>query len=188
MGNEMILAGTAYLSRPGAGRFAAVSPAEVADLVAAAPTTQTRLLLRMLWATGARISEVLTVRAGDVDRRKNEVTIRRLKRRKKFEQVLPIPQDIAGELSLWIRAEKLKPRSLLFRSDRKSAWKSIRSLGVKVLSRKISPKAFRHGKAYQMAGRGVHPLIISRALGHASLSSALAYYHPTDTDLREAMQ
>lgn len=186
--DTLIQSSTSFLARQESGKFDHITESEVDQLIAEAPTRQTRLVLRMLWATGARITEISAICAGDVDIKKAVVKIRRIKRRKKFIQTLPIPTDLSGELFLWIRSEKLKPRSKLFRCDRKSFYRSVRALGEKVLSRKISPKLFRHGKAYKMVSKGTHPLIVSRALGHANLTSALAYYHPTEADLREAME
>src|SRR6266849_6759216 len=44
------------------------SPEEVRAVIAAARSERDRLLLRVLWATGARISEVLALRPIDVQR------------------------------------------------------------------------------------------------------------------------
>jgi integrase len=43
-------------------------PEEVRNVIAAASCERDRLLLRVLWATGARISEVLVLRPRDVHR------------------------------------------------------------------------------------------------------------------------
>jgi integrase len=45
-----------------------LSPDEIRAVITAAATERDRLLLRVLWATGARISEVLTLRPRDVQR------------------------------------------------------------------------------------------------------------------------
>ena len=78
-------------------------------------------------------------------------------------------------------------RGRVFNGDRISAFRTFQQLGKKVLGREISPHQFRHGRAYHLVAKGVHPLLVSRALGHASLSSALSYYHPTEDDLRKAL-
>jgi integrase len=79
-------------------------------------------------------------------------------------------------------------RSRLFGASRVPAFRTLRSLGQKVLKRDISPHQLRHGRTYDLVGRSVHPVIASKAPGHASLSSILAYYHPTEEDLRKALQ
>lgn len=175
-----------WLMRPGKGDFPHVTREEVGRLIAAAPTEQTRLLLRVLWETGARVSEVLALRVADVDTAAATLTIRRLKRRRPFEQVLPIGEDLAGAIRLFARAKGRRGR--IFTASRVSAWRTVKALGRRVLGRAVYPHQFRHGRAYELVARGTHPLLVSRILGHAALGSALAYYHPTEEDLRAAMQ
>ena len=165
--------------------FEHVTSKDVAKLAAAAASTKTRLLIRTLWATGARISEVLAIRTQDIDHRGARVLIRRLKRRKKLEQVQPLPRALVDELQVFIRGNKIKGR--IFKTNRKTAWRTISDLGRKVLRRSISPKTFRHGMAYRLVKAGKHPLMVSWALGHASMQSTEVYYHPTESDLREAL-
>jgi integrase len=92
-----------------------------------------------------------------------------------------------SELRLFARGWERRGR--LFKGDRTSLFSLIQRLGLKALGRRISPKHFRHGKAYHLVKvKGVHPAIAARALGHASLGSILSYVHPTEQDLREALQ
>lgn len=159
---------------------------DVAAIAAAAATSKTRLLIRTLWATGARISEVIAIRTNDIDHRRASVTIRRLKRRKKIEQVQPLPRELVDELQTFIRGNKIKGR--IFRTNRTTAWRTITDLSRKVLRRHISPKAFRHGRAYALAQKTGNPLMVARALGHVSMQSTLEYFHPTEADLRTALE
>lgn len=174
-----------YLARSGNGAFPHVTADEVSQLVAEAPTIKTSLLIQTLWATGARITEVLELRADDLEVKSATVTIHRGKRRKKYSQEQPIPRSLAEQLKQFIKSNRRRGR--IFTGDRRTAWVALRNLGDKVLGKKVTPHMFRHGKAYEMAKKGVHPLLISRALGHAQLSSSLQYYHPTDSDLRDAL-
>src|SRR3954453_14630864 len=54
-----------------------LAPEDVLAVIDAAATERDQLLLRVLWATGARISEVLTVRPMDV--RRDSVVLPNLK-------------------------------------------------------------------------------------------------------------
>lgn len=176
---------TAYLARQGDGAAPHVTPSEVAKLLQAAPTAKTRLLIKILAATGARISEILDIRADDLDVSRAVVRLRRRKRRKDWVQEVPITADLANELNLWRKAKRL--RGHLFSGNRQVAWRSLRDLGKKVLGRAVSPKEFRHAKGYEMAERGTHPLLMARALGHSNINNVIYYYHPKTSDLREAM-
>lgn len=185
MSQSLVQTTTAFLSRPGSGQFAHVTPAEVDLLTARAATEQTRLLIKLLWHTGARISEILDMTLADLDFAKGTLTIRRRKRRKAFAQQIPLPGDLMNAVRLFARGAGRHGR--VFSGDRISAFRTFQQLGKKVLGREISPHQFRHGRAYHLVAKGVHPLLVSRALGHASLSSALSYYHPTEDDLRKAL-
>src|SRR5215467_3869272 len=83
-----------------------LSPDEVRAIIAAARSERDRLLLRVLWATGARVSEVLALRPMDVRRdslilpnRKNpNLTVKRV--------FLPGAElGLTGELLLWAKEQ-----------------------------------------------------------------------------------
>lgn len=181
-----LMTANAYLARSGNGAFKQVDKAELERLKASAATEQTRLLLDVLWETGARISEVLGIKVDELNLADCTVTIRRLKRRKPFPQVVPLPGNLINALRLYCRAKGIRGR--IFSANRVSAFRTVQALGQRVLGRKISPHQVRHGRTYDLVGRGVHPVVASKALGHASLSSILSYYHPTQEDLRKALQ
>ena len=188
-----------YLARQGAGDFPHLDYAELQRLIGAAKTEQTRLILKTLWHTLGRISEVLDVHVKDlimsevrivtesgiVNITEYRLTIRRLKRRKKFEHELPIPADLWNELRLYARAKRRRGR--IFTATRYSAWLSVRDLGREVLGRDISPKFTRHGRIYEMRSRNINPVHIARCAGHVNMASAMAYGHPTPADIRNAL-
>lgn len=177
-----------YLARQGSGEYKHITREEASRLAAGASTEQTRLKVKLLWATGARVSEVICqLRVEDLDVERSILRIRRLKRRKEFVQEVPITLELANELRLFVRSKGRRGR--IFSGDRTSTFEVIRNLGRRVLGRGISPKHFRHGKAYHLVRvKGVHPVVAARALGHATMNSILSYGHPTEADLREAME
>jgi integrase len=176
-----------YLARPGTGQYLHITAVEASQLAATARSTETRLKVKLLWHLGCRASELIAIRVEDIDFERAVLKIRRLKRRKEFIQDVPLPPELAGELRLFARGWERRGR--LFKGDRTSLFSLVQRLGLKALGRRISPKHFRHGKAYHLVKvKGVHPAIAARALGHASLGSILSYVHPTEQDLREALQ
>src|SRR5712691_6189334 len=108
-----------------------LSPDDVQAVIAAATCERDRLLLRVLWATGARISEVLALRPMDVQRdhlvlsnRKNpNLTVKRV--------YLPAGQaDLPGALLIWANEHGLPPQAPLFFSRKRGA-----DGGLKAISR-----------------------------------------------------
>src|SRR5215813_4113517 len=97
-----------------------LSPEEVRAVIAAATCERDRLLLRVLWATGARISEVLALRPLDVRRdslilpnRKNpNMTVKRV--------FLPGAELVlTGELFLWAKEQGVSDNEPLFFSRKR---------------------------------------------------------------------
>src|SRR3954447_14648832 len=92
-----------------------LSPQDVQAVIAAATGERDRLLLRVLWATGARVSEALALRPMDVQRdhlvlpnRKNpNLAVKRV--------YLPAGQaDLPGALLVWANEHGLAPHAPLF--------------------------------------------------------------------------
>jgi site-specific recombinase XerD len=89
MNSSLIQAGNQYLARAGTGAFPEVTKEEVEQLKASADTEQTRLLIELLWETGARISEALDIYLSDINVPKATLKLRRLKRRKNRSSLFP---------------------------------------------------------------------------------------------------
>lgn len=180
-------AAESFLARAGTGAFPHVTQVEASRLIAAAPISETRLKLKILWHTGCRVSELLGIRVDDLNHERSSLKLKRLKRRKEFLQDVPVPPELMNELKLFVRAKQRRGR--VFDGDRFSAFRIIHTLGRRVLGRSVAPKHFRHGRAYHLVTvKNVHPIIASRALGHASMSSILSYVHPSEQDLRVALE
>src|SRR6202165_730505 len=83
-----------------------LSPEEVRAVIAAASCERDRLLLRVLWATGARISEVLALRPTDVQRDSLILPNRKNPNQTTKRVFLPGAElGITGELLLWAREQ-----------------------------------------------------------------------------------
>jgi integrase len=151
-----------------------LSPEEVRAVIAAAGSERDRLLLRVLWATGARISEVLALRPMDVQRdslilpnRKNpNLTVKRV--------FLPGAElSLTGELLLWAKEQGLADNEPLFFSrkagvdgsrralQRGQAWLIVKQASERAAVRVLALRASRHGQAGEPAP--VHPHLFRHA-------------------------
>src|SRR2546428_461841 len=97
-----------------------LSPDDVKAVINAATCERDQLLLRVLWATGARVSEALALRPMDVQRdhlvlpnRKNpNLIVKRV--------YLPAGQaDLPGALLVWANEHQLGPQAPLFFSRKR---------------------------------------------------------------------
>ena len=184
-------------------------------MIDAATSERDRLLLRVLWATGARVSEVLALRPMDVQRdhlvlpnRKNpSQTVKRV--------YLPAGQaDLPGALLVWANEHGLAPSGALFFSrkrgadgglkaiSRVQAWTILKAASeranVRVLALRAShhgavgepapahPHLFRHARVRQIVRTTRNLPLAQRQAGWSRLQ--MAYLTIGDEEARQLMQ
>ncbi|MDP2919426.1 MAG: site-specific integrase [Dehalococcoidia bacterium] len=158
-----------------------------------AKTPRIRCFIKVLWFTGLRISEVLRLTARDVRRvgLDYSLSITRSKRRRAQPELLPVPRELGQSLDDYVQSADLKPSALLFPGHENAYRYQVRELARKAGIenwQKIHPHSFRHGFVYDKAGKGVHPYVLSKLMGHSSLGITLQYYQPSEADLRNAIE
>ncbi len=151
-----------------------LAPEDVLAIIDSAPSERDRLLLRVLWATGARISEALALRAMDV--RRESLVLPNLKNpgRPTKRVFLPAGQmDLPGALLLWAREHALADGEPLFFSrkhagdggprsiSRQQAWEIVRAASARANVRVLALRASTYGKAGEPAP--VHPHLLRHA-------------------------
>src|SRR5213080_561581 len=107
-----------------------LSPDDVNAVIGAATCERDRLLLRVLWATGARISEVLALRPMDVQR-DHLVLVNRKNPSQPIKRVfLPAGQaDLPGALLIWANEHSLASRAPLFFSRKRGPVGEVQAIG-----------------------------------------------------------
>ena len=148
-----------------------------------------RALLEMLYATGARISEICDLNLDDLDLASRIV---RLFGKGAKERVVPFGslahQHIVRYLDegrpflvpdAWARSND---RDAVFltnkgrRLHRQKAWSIVREAGTTAgLSRDLSPHVLRHSCATHMLEHGADLRIVQEMLGHATISTTQIY-------------
>jgi integrase len=166
-----------------------VLPEEVARAIAAAGPHGP--LIRFLWTSGARLSEVVgkrgvTVR--QIDFATASARLRTLKRQGEHFRVVPLPPSVLGQLAQRIMGEGLKPDALLFPFSRQYAYQVIRSalLAAGVDAHRARPHALRHGHAFHVLASGAPITTVQAALGHSSPLTTVIYLKASGADVRAA--
>lgn len=173
--------------------FAHVGELEAKAMWSVARVPRIRLLIKLLWFTGLRISEALSLSVKDMHQGGYDfsLTVVREKRRNKKPDVLPIPRELGYDLVEYINSQDLKPSNRFFPISRTTAWRQVQSC-AKLAGlenwKDIHPHSFRHGFVYDKVKKGINPYVLSKLAGHVNINSTLYYYHPTMDDLREAME
>ena len=152
-----------------------------------------RAMIELLYATGLRVTELVSVRVSDLHLHEQYLTC--IGKGNK-ERLVPIGE----EASAWIdryresaRRELLKGRTSarLFVNvrggplSRVGFWKILKQHGRKAnLPRSLSPHVLRHSFATHLLERGADLRSIQMMLGHSDLSTTQIYTHVLEARLR----
>ena len=153
-----------------------------------------RALLELLYATGMRVTELVTLRPESVNLRAGYLTC--LGKGNK-ERIVPMGQSAVDWVSRYLesgRPDLLKHRDsdYLFvnarggRSlSRVGFWKIIKKYGRQAgVNRDLSPHVIRHSFATHLLERGADLRVIQTLLGHADLSTTQIYTHVLEARLK----
>ena len=192
-----------------------LSPADVQAIIDAVPEGRDRLLLRVLWATGGRISEALALRACDIQRDALILPNRKNPSQPTKRLFLPTGSlDLPGELLLWQKQQHLEDDDPLFCSRKKGAdgrkraisrvqaWKIVKEAsaraGVQVLALRpsqhgdagapapVHPHLFRHARVRQLVRQTKSLPLAQKQAGWSRLQ--MAYLTIGDDEARELMR
>lgn len=149
-----------------------------------------RALLEVLYATGARVSEVCGVRFGDLDL--DAALLRVLGKRSK-ERIVPLGRPAVRALASWLDEgrPRLAPQRWRSRDDadavflgskgtrltRQGLWLVIqrRARDAGLGTEEVSPHVFRHSCATHLLDHGADIRTVQELLGHASISTTQIY-------------
>ncbi|MEQ1872264.1 MAG: site-specific tyrosine recombinase XerD [Ilumatobacteraceae bacterium] len=148
-----------------------------------------RALLELLYATGARISELCGLSLADFDRENKLV---RVFGKGAKERVVPFGRVAEAAIDTWLASGRvhLIPNRWARRGDeeavflntrgarlsRQSAWAVVKKYGDQVgLGAKLSPHVLRHSCATHLLDHGADLRIVQELLGHASISTTQVY-------------
>lgn len=156
-----------------------------------------RLLLMMLWDTGARNGEILSLNIEDIDTEKKEAVIRSEKSRggsagRPFRQIMWT--DKTNEvLKRWLQLRE--KRGPLFISVAYSNYGGrLKTNGLCGLLRRLAadagmdnfnPHSYRHHMAHDILEKTGNIVKVAKILGHADARSSLSYLHLNDKELEE---
>jgi site-specific recombinase XerD len=158
---------------------------------------QTHLMIRLLYNSGARISELLALKVKDFtfsDSRRCSIHILGKGRK---ERTLPLWEETGLEVLSHMDACGLAPKDFLFagrnverltRSGARSRLDSVVKVAAKIHpeldSKLVTPHVFRHSTAVSMLAAGIDLSTIAIWLGHESIETTHKYM-VANMDLKE---
>ena len=148
-----------------------------------------KLIIKILIATGARISEILNLEIKDVENQDYEF-IKVLGKGSKY-RIIPIYDSLENEIKnyLTIYRPKLKNASESFKifpnTRREKFWKDLKTIAKNVkIEKNVYPHIFRHSLATILLGNGADVRIVQEILGHANITTTEIYTHVEKSKLK----
>jgi integrase/recombinase XerD len=168
-----------------------LAPDEV-DRLLAQPDPKTPLgmrdkaMLELLYSTGLRVSELVGLRAGDLD---GQLGCLRCVGKGNKERLVPVGRPALVAVQQYLREARpqlLRGRASPFlflnrlggRLSRVGIWKILTAYGRRAgLRRKLTPHKLRHSFATHLLERGADLRSVQLMLGHADISTTQIYTH-----------
>lgn len=150
-----------------------------------------KLLFQFLLETGARISEVLSLKHGDVSLEKNVITLRTLKQRnKEAKRTVPIHPGLREAYLNYVSGRELRNRIItdkkIFPMSRSAVDQFLKKMG-RDLGFSIHAHKFRHTFAVKSLLNGVPVNILQQWLGHSNVWTTSTYTKAIGINSQEYM-
>ena len=194
---------TESLGSPRVGRTLprCLSEDEVARLLDEASKTGTpesqrdATILELLYATGLRVSELVSLNVQDIDLQESYVRCWGKGSRERIAYLYPkalaeLKEYLAGARVALLGARKNEQALFVNhrgeRLTRQWVWNILKSYSKKAgIDERITPHTLRHSFATHLLQNGASLRHVQELLGHSSISTTQVYTHLTDSHLRE---
>lgn len=158
---------------------------EVATMIALETNPRNRLILRLLYSGGLRVSELSELKWRDLKQRGESGQVTVFGKGKKTRTVL-LKQDVWLEL-VRLRGDRSNDEPV-FQSrkgghiNRHQLWRIVSAAAERAGLEKASPHWLRHAHASHSLDRGAPIHLVQATLGHQSVSTTSRYLHSRPND------
>ena len=157
-----------------------------------------RAMLELLYASGMRISELVSLNLGDVNT-EGDYYVRCFGKGHK-ERLIPLYEQVAMAVKKYI--EETRPKLAHDRKDtalflnargdrltRQGFWQKLKEYAKSAgLDSRVSPHTLRHSFATHMLSGGADLRSVQELLGHANISTTQVYTHLTTDHIRRTYE
>ena len=140
------------------------------------------LMLRVLWRTGVRVSELLNIRPSDVEMRNSVVNITKAKGGK--QRRVHLDGETIKMFSEYVSALNPTDDQPIFALKQRQVRNIVKRYGS-IIGKDVHPHTFRHSYAIHCVRNGWDIRRLQQVLGHSSLNVTAVYLQFNDQDIKE---
>jgi len=150
-----------------------------------------RLVMLLFYATGMRVSELVNLRASQIDASLSQVKV--LGKGNK-ERIIPVSKELMTDLGLYLQERPVAAETLFINEKGKPLQSRTvytfvkRYLSLVTTVQKKSPHILRHSFATHLMNNGADLNAVKELLGHSSLAATQIYTHNTIEKLKEVFK
>ena len=153
---------------------------ELNRLLENADNYRDKLIIKFLFYTGVRVSELIKIKKSDIIFEEGFVKVYGKGGK---ERIVPIPKELLNELKDYIN--KINTENIFPLSSRQVE-RIIKNIAKKAgINKKVTPHVLRHSLATTLLSKGVDIRYIQEILGHSSLNITQIYTHVVPNQLKE---
>ncbi len=155
-----------------------LSKEEIIELINATDTQKSRLMISFLYSTGLRVSELVNLRAEDLNLDEMTGWVRKGKGSK--DRLFSISRELCEELKSYLSFRE--GYKFLFSREKPLTTRNVQKIiyGSRIragINKRITPHTLRHSFATHLLEGGTDIRTIQAILGHSSLSTTQVYTH-----------
>jgi integrase/recombinase XerD len=150
---------------------------EVKKLIDVVDNVKHKLLLKLMYGCGLRVSEVVKLNKRDINYDEKLIHIRLSKGRK--DRFVGIPESISKDL---MKFSDLQENTVLFPSNRggrlsiKTIQEIVKSAAIRAgITKRVHPHMLRHSYAAHLLEQGTDLRLIQKLLGHSDIKTTQIY-------------
>ena len=163
-----------------------LSVPEVKALIDSAEFAKTKLIVKLLYSSGLRVSELVHLTPKDLDFQQNIGWVRKGKGSK--DRIFKIAETISKQLQRYL-SKHPETKYLFSNVNEPMSTRNIQILIKKAaykagINKKVTPHTLRHSFATHLLENGENLLVIQQLLGHENLETTRIYTHISQDQIK----
>lgn len=159
---------------------------EIKALINSASSQKTKLIIKMLYASGLRVSELVNLKPSDMNFAESTGWVRKGKGKK--DRLFKITESLSKQLQKWL--SKNPNNKFIFSEEQPMTARNVHLLIKRAakkagITKNVHPHTLRHSFATHLLENGENLLVIQQLLGHKNLETTKVYIHISQDQLKK---